>query len=69
MSATDWHWEYEYQNYDRLVGKGVFATIGYQMPVWHDTASITTAKTSGSSYATRQQNSSALILFNTPTWS
>ena len=57
------HWEYEYEQYDKFGGKGIFTSWGFQMVQWDygpgNTVNVPTA-------ATRQQDSSMVLLFSTP---
>ena len=54
----DWHLEFQWEDYDKYYGVGIFATLGMSMPLYKN-GSITTA-------TNIQQDSSCAILFGKP---
>ena len=57
------HWEYEYEQYKKFGGKGIFTSVGYQMVQW-DFGNLNTDNPPTS--LTRQQDSSVVLLFSNP---
>lgn len=57
------HWQYEYEQYKKFGGKGIFTSVGYQMVQW-DYGPLNTDNPPTS--ATRQQDSSVVLLFSNP---
>ena len=55
----NWHWEFEYEQYDKFFGSGVFASLGIKQPVFDRTAQTAT---------TWQQDSSIVVPFAQPPW-
>jgi hypothetical protein len=61
--AEPWHWEYQYEQYDKFAGKGIFKSSGYQQVQWdYGAANTVNPPTS----ATRQQDSSVVCFFAAP---
>jgi len=58
-----WHYEYEYEQYDKFGGQGVFNSSGFQMVQWDFG---TTDPVNPATSTTRQQDSSVVLLFSTP---
>lgn len=58
-----WHWQWEFEDYDKFGGKGIFASCGYEMVQW-DFGDSNTANPPTDN--TRQQDSSAVLLFANP---
>jgi hypothetical protein len=59
----DYHWEYEYEQYKKFGGKGIFGTMGWSMVQWDYGANNTVNPPTA---ATRQQDSSMVLLFSMP---
>jgi hypothetical protein len=53
----DFHWEYDYEMYDKFFGSGIFCGVGIKMPI-HDVT--------GGDSNTEQQNSSIVVPFSQP---
>ena len=59
----NFHWEYEYEQYKKFGGKGIFGTFGYSMVQWDFGASDSVNPPTS---ATRQQDSSMVLIFANP---
>jgi len=55
----NYHWEMQFEQYDKFAGKGIFGSAGWQM-VWWDYAAANWTN------ATRYQNSSLVMSFRAP---
>jgi len=60
----DYHWEYEYQQYKKFGGKGIFGTFGHVMVQWDYGPTNAVPNAGPPTAATRQQDSSMVLLFS-----
>ncbi len=60
------HWEYEYQQYKKFGGKGIFGTFGHAMVQWDYGPTNTVPNAGPPTAATRQQDSSMVLIFSAP---
>lgn len=64
--SEDYHWEYEYEQYKKFGGKGIFATFGHSMVQWDYGANNSVPNAGPPTAQTRQQDSSLVLLFSAP---
>jgi hypothetical protein len=57
----NFHWEWEYEMYDKYFGSGIFCSVGIKQPIFDSTAGV-----SGDDDGTIQQNGSIVIPFAAP---
>lgn len=62
----DFHWEYEYTQYKKFGGKGIFATFGHSMVQWDYGPTNAVPNAGPPTAATRQQDSSMVLIFSAP---
>jgi hypothetical protein len=60
----DYHWEYEYQQYKKFGGKGIFGTFGHVMVEWDYGPTNAVPFAGPPTAGTRQQDSSMVLLFS-----
>jgi hypothetical protein len=63
-TQEDYHWEYEYQQYKKFGGKGIFGTFGHSMVQWDYGPTNAVPNAGPPTAATRQQDSSMVLIFS-----
>jgi hypothetical protein len=64
--SEDYHWQYEYTQYKKFGGKGIFATFGHSMVQWDYGPTNAVPNAGPPTAATRQQDSSMVLIFSAP---
>jgi len=65
-TMEDFHWEYEFTQYKKFGGEGIFATFGHAMVQWDYGPTNAVPFAGPATSATRQQDSSMVLIFSAP---